>query len=84
MNAGSAVVTSPLRWEARGTSIVSGSERSKSIHSISVCRTVVMIIEPPGEPTASRTLPSRVTIVGDIEERGRLPPSARLAVSVSS
>jgi hypothetical protein len=31
-----------------------------------------MIIEPPGEPTAS------TAIVGAIELRGRLPPSARL------
>ena len=38
-----------------------------------------MIIEPPGEPTARTGLPWRVTIVGAIELRGRLPPSARLA-----
>ena len=36
-----------------------------------------MIVEPPGEPTASSGLPSRSTIVGLIELRGRLPPSTR-------
>ena len=41
-----------------------------------------MIIEPPGEPTASTGLPWRVMIVGAIELRGRLPPSARLAAVV--
>ena len=34
-----------------------------------------MIIEPPGEPTASTGRPCRVMIVGAIELRGRLPPS---------
>ena len=36
-----------------------------------------MIVDPPGEPTASSGLPSRSTIVGLIELRGRLPPSTR-------
>ena len=36
-----------------------------------------MIVEPPGEPSASNGLPSRRTIVGLIELRGRLPPSTR-------
>ena len=38
-----------------------------------------MIVEPPGEPTASTGSPRRVTIVGAIELRGRLPALARLA-----
>ena len=35
------------------------------------------IVEPPGEPTAMNGLPPRVMIVGLIELRGRLSPSAR-------
>ena len=37
-----------------------------------------MIIEPPGQPSASTGRPSLNTIVGLIELRGRLPPSTRL------
>ena len=33
-----------------------------------------MIEAPPGEPTVKNGLPFFVTIVGAIEERGRLPP----------
>ncbi len=36
-----------------------------------------MIVDPPGEPTARSGSPSRSTIVGLIELRGRLPPSTR-------
>ena len=39
----------------------------------SICSTVVMIVDPPGEPTRAHGLPSLSTIVGDIDERGRLP-----------
>ena len=39
-----------------------------------------MIVEPPGEPTARYGLPSRSTIVGAIELRGRLPPSHAVRV----
>src|SRR5687767_8574338 len=35
-----------------------------------------MIIEPPGEPVARNGSPPSITIVGAIDERGRLPPSA--------
>ena len=41
-----------------------------------------MIIEPPGDPTASTGRPLRVMIVGAIELRGRLPPSARFGAVV--
>jgi hypothetical protein len=34
----------------------------------------VMIVEPPGDPTARNGFPSCKTIVGLIELRGRLPP----------
>ena len=42
-----------------------------------------MIIEPPGEPTASTGVPWRVTIVGAIELRGRLPPAAEFGCAGS-
>ena len=42
---------------------------------MSTCVTVVMIVDPPGEPTTKRTSPSSSTIVGDIDDRGRLPGS---------
>ena len=41
-----------------------------------ICRTVVMIVAPPGEPSARNGLPSASTIVGAIELRGRLPARA--------
>ena len=37
-----------------------------------------MMVAPPGEPMASTGRPSRNTIVGLIEERGRLPGAGRL------
>ncbi len=43
-----------------------------------------MIREPPGEPTTSTGAPSRVTMVGAIEERGRLPGSTRFAIGMPS
>ena len=43
-----------------------------------------MIIEPPGEPTARNGRPPSSTIVGLIELRGRLPPSARFGWVVES
>ena len=50
----------------------------RSMRSTRIPSTVVMIVEPPGEPTPSHGRPSRRTIVGAIELRGRLPPSTRL------
>ena len=38
---------------------------------------------PPGEPSANTGLPSLSTMVGAIEERGRLPGSTRLATAAS-
>ncbi len=43
----------------------------------SVCPTVVMIVAPPGEPIVRNGLSFFVTIVGAIDERGRLLPSGR-------
>ncbi len=36
-----------------------------------------MMVAPPGEPSASTGRPSSSTIVGDMEERGRLPGPGR-------
>ena len=83
MNAGSAIEVAPLRCEARGDAIACGRLLPSSSRSTSVCSTVVMIIEPPGEPTASTGRPCRVMIVGAIELRGRLPPSAGSGASLS-
>ena len=42
--------------------------------------TVVMIVEPPGLPVTMSTLPSgRSTIVGDIDDSGRLPGATAFA-----
>src|SRR5919204_5244265 len=43
-----------------------------------------MIVEPPGEPSVRNGLPFFSTIVGDIELRGRLPPSTRFGCVVES
>src|SRR3954468_7915063 len=37
-----------------------------------------MMVEPPGDPTARTGLPCLSTIVGDIEDRGRLSGSIRV------
>ena len=46
--------------------------------------TVVMIVEPPAAPTARTGRSPRVTSVGAIELRGRLPPAGALGASGSS
>jgi hypothetical protein len=73
-----------LRCAARGVAIAAGSDFPRSSLSIRIWSTVVMIVEPPGEPSASAGFPSRVTIVGDIELRGRLPPSGAFTCFGSS
>ena len=78
MNAGSAAVAAVLRWLARGAAIASGSVAPRSSRSTRICSTVVMIIDPPGDPSARNGLAVPSTIVGLIELRGRLPPSTRL------
>ena len=42
---------------------------------------MVMMRLPPGVPVTSNTRPSRNTMVGDIEESGRLPRSRRVGVA---
>src|SRR5437868_14801706 len=42
-----------------------------------ICSTVVMIVAPPGEPSAMNGLPSARMIVGAIEDLGRLPGPGR-------
>src|SRR5207248_4715405 len=76
MKAGSACVA-PLRCDARGAAIASGSDMPKSRRSSRIWRTVVMIVAPPGLPTANSGCPLCSTIVGDMLERGRLPPAGR-------
>ena len=39
-----------------------------------------MMLAPPGEPSARIGLPSLNTMVGDMLERGRLPPAGEFAV----
>ena len=76
MNACSAGVgAAELRCEARGAATASGSVIPRSMRFMRICVTVVMIVDPPGEPTTNRTSPSSSTIVGDIDDRGRLPGS---------
>ncbi len=77
MNSGSAVTAVVLRCEARGAAIASEISMPRSTRLTRVCSTVVMIVEPPGEPTASTGLRSLSTMVGAMEERGRLPGSMR-------
>ena len=83
MKAGSAVTLAVLRWLARGAAIASWTVMPRSIRLTSICRTVVMIVEPPGEPSARNGLPSLSTIVGDIELRGRLPGWMRFGSAAS-
>ena len=72
-------VVAALRWLRRGAATASGSVMPKSRRSTRICATVVMIEAPPGEPRARKGRPSRRTMVGAIEERGRLPPSTLFA-----
>src|SRR5215207_5906378 len=76
--AGSAETDAVLRWLARGAATASGRVAPKSRRLSSVCRTVVMIMDPPGEPSARTGSPPSRTIVGLIDERGRLPGAGRL------
>src|SRR5208337_1900058 len=46
---------------------------------IKTLATVVMIFELPGDPRTRNVLPSCTTIVGVIDERGRLPGAMALA-----
>jgi hypothetical protein len=46
--------------------------------------TAVMMRLPPGVPRIIQGLPSRVTMVGDIEDSGRLPGSILLASPCTS
>jgi len=68
-----------LRCEALGAAIASGRVMPKSRSLTSICSTVVMIVDPPGEPSASMGSPSLATIVGLMLLLGRLPPSGELA-----
>ena len=71
-------VVALLRCEARGAASASGRLIPKSILLTRICSTVVMIVEPPGEPSASTGRPWSKTIVGAMLERGRLPARRRV------
>jgi hypothetical protein len=78
-NAASVWVGSLLRWLSRGAATALGSVIPKSMRLSRICATVVMIDAPPGEPRARNGRPLRRTMVGAIDERGRLPPCTTLA-----
>ena len=78
-NAGSAEVVAVLRCEALGAAMAWGRVMPKSRSLTSICSTVVMIVDPPGEPSARIGSPSLVTIVGLMLLLGRFPPSGELA-----
>src|SRR5919198_566509 len=82
-NSASVCVVALLRWLSRGAAIASGSDIPKSRRLSSTWVTVVMIDAPPGDPSARNGLPSRSTMVGAIDERGRLPGSTLLAPLVA-
>lgn len=73
-NAGSAKVAVVARARRRDGLWERGAQVEQSRR---ICSTTVMMVEPPGEPSASSGWPSSSTIVGLIELRGRLPPSTR-------
>ena len=50
-----------------------------SITFMITCKVVVMMRGPPGLPVTRNGLPSSSTMVGDIEESGRLRGSTALA-----
>ena len=60
MNAGSASVVAPLRWRRarRGDRLRQRLRRGRAARR-RICSTVVMIVAPPGEPTARTGRPSR-------------------------
>ena len=78
-NVASVCVVAVLRWLRRGAATASGSVMPKSRRLTRICATVVMIDAPPGEPSARKGRPLRRTMVGAIDERGRLPPSTLFA-----
>ena len=71
---GSTSVRSGIHWLCtRGAATAVAMFMSNTMALRSVCSTVVMISEPPGLPAASQGCPSLKTMVGVIEESGRLP-----------
>src|SRR4030095_7232516 len=77
MNSGSAVTLAVFRWDARGAAIAWEMVMPRSTRFTIVWRTVVMMVDPPGEPSARNGLSSFRMIVGDIDERGRFPGAMR-------
>ena len=58
-NAGSARTAAVLRCEARAAASASGSDMPRSMRLTRICSTVVMMVEPPGDPSASNGWPWR-------------------------
>ena len=77
-------------WWKRGASAAAWMSRPLSTMLMRSLATVVMMVEPPGEPRTRRSLPGVVapclptmggslTMVGVMQESGRLPGAMALA-----
>ncbi|MNH40932.1 hypothetical protein D3C79_1023270 [compost metagenome] len=73
----------PFLGAARGAARASEMLMPRSTRLMIVWSTVVMMVEPPGEPRARNGAPSFTMIVGDMEERGRFPGWIRLGSAAS-
>src|ERR1039458_7577829 len=60
-------------WWKRGQLTASCTFMFQSIMLIATSSTVLIIVGPPGDPSTANGLPSRIRIVGTIEESGVLP-----------
>ncbi len=75
----------PLRLTACGSATACCMVMCQSMSAMSVWVTKPMMRLPPGEPMAAKSLPSGPnTSVGDMDERGRLFASTRLATGIPS
>jgi len=63
----------------RGAATASATGIFRSITLTTICSTVVVIRLPPGEPVMSTGWPFFSTIVGLMDESGRLPGPGALA-----
>ena len=63
----------------RGAATASAMFMPRSITLTMTCSTAVMMRLPPGEPVTRNGLPSLSTIVGVIDDSGRLPGPGALA-----
>ena len=63
----------------RGADTAAAMSMPRSITLTTTCSTVVMMRLPPGEPVTRNGLPSLSTMVGVIDDSGRLPGPGALA-----